>query len=112
MTPEQTQHLEQMTLWLIEHPKIQEALCSECFSPKGGEILDAFRKLKSQGYYELLTLFLMRSQVTYEGQRALDRFCVTHLTREAGRVGPDSLLEELEALLSEEIQRHAAKADG
>ena len=109
MTPEQTRHLEEMALWLIQNPGVEESLCAECFTAKGEEILSILQTLRKRGYYELLMLFLMRSQVTYEGQRALERFCAAHLIQEAGRVGADALLNDLEALLAEEIDLHKAK---
>ena len=103
MAPEQRQRLEEMTIWLIRHPGIAESLCAECFTPQGDDLLDIMRQLRRQGYYELLMLFIMRSQFTIEGQQALARFCAAHLIKEAKQADLDTMLEELEMILSDEI---------
>lgn len=105
MTPEQIQRLKEMTLWLIQNPAIEESFCGECYAPQGEEILEILQKLKERGYDELLMLFIMRCQVTYEGQRALERFCAAQLFDSALRSGAEPLLHDFESLLSDEINR-------
>ena len=48
MTPEQTQRLEEMAVWLIENPGVEESLCAECFTAQGEEILTILRDLKER----------------------------------------------------------------
>lgn len=105
MAPEQIQRLEEMALWLIRHPEVEESLCAECFSPEGDEMLEVLRALKERGYYELAMIFMMRSQVSREAQRAIERFCTKHLIKEAGRIGIHALLEDYEGILADEIEQ-------
>ena len=109
MTPEQSRRFKEMAGWLIQHPGIEESLCAECFTAQGDEILSILRQLRAKGYYELLMLFLMRSQITIEGQRALERLCATYLMQEAERTGIDTLLNDLEALLADEIEQQKSR---
>ena len=103
MTPEQFRRFGEMALWLIQNPGIEESLCAECFDTHGEDQLCILRELRERGYYEFLLLFIMRSQYTHEGGRALERLCLSLLLKEADRVGMEKLLADYEALLTEEV---------